>query len=173
VFFGGSVDDLDQARRAAPNLPALRKDFTIDVEQVYESRAIGADAILLIVAALPDAGLRRDLHDLGRELGLTVLVEVHDQFELDLALALDAQVVGVNARDLATFDEDLEVAARLAARIPPDLVAVAESAIRAPTDADRMGEAGFDAVLVGEALVRAPDPARLVATLAATPRVAR
>jgi indole-3-glycerol phosphate synthase len=173
VFFGGSVDDLDKARRAAPSTPVLRKDFTIDADQVYETRAIGADAILLIVAAVPDPGLRRDLHDLARDLGLGVLVEAHDDAELDAALDLGARAVGVNARDLATFAEDLAVAERLAARIPADVVAVAESAIRAPADAARMGAAGYDAVLVGEALVRAADPAALVATLAATPRVAR
>ncbi len=170
AFFGGTIEDLRAARAAAPVTPALRKDFVIDADQVYESRAVGADAILLIVAALPDPGLRRDLHELAGDLGLAVVVETHDEAELDAALALAPRVVGVNARDLGTFDEDLGVAERLAARIPADVVAVAESAIRAPDDAKRMASAGFDAVLVGEALARAADPATLVAQLAAVPR---
>lgn len=173
VFFGGSVDDLRAARDAAPDTPVLRKDFTIDAEQVYETRAIGADAVLLIVAAVPDDTLLRDLHDLARELGLAALVEAHDEPELDRALELGAGLVGVNARDLATFDENLNSVARLAATIPSDVVAVAESAIRAPADAVQMAAAGFDAVLVGEALVRADDPAGLVAAFAAPARTGR
>jgi indole-3-glycerol phosphate synthase len=169
-FFGGTIEDLRAARAAAPATPALRKDFVIDADQVYESRAVGADAILLIVAAVPDPGVRRDLHELAGELGLAVLVETHDAAELEAALALGPGVVGVNARDLGTFDEDLGGAERLAARIPPDVVAVAESAIRAPDDAKRMAAAGFDAVLVGEALARAADARALVAQLAAVPR---
>jgi indole-3-glycerol phosphate synthase len=173
VFFGGTVADLQQARDAAPMTPALRKDFVIDVDQVYETRAIGADAVLLIVAALPDHGLLRELHELAGALGLAVLVETHDGGELDVALALGAGIVGVNARDLGTFDEDLDGAETLAARVPPDVVAVAESAIRSPDDAKRMAAAGFDAVLVGEALVRAPDPRHLVSQLADLPRRTR
>jgi indole-3-glycerol phosphate synthase len=173
VFFGGSVDDLRVARVAAPDTPVLRKDFTIDAEQVYETRAIGADAILLIVAAVPDDSVLRDLHDLAADLGLAALVEAHDEPELERALGLGARIVGVNARDLATFDENLAGVARLAATIPPDVVAVAESAIRAPADAARMAAAGFDAVLVGEALVRTDDPSRLVAELATPARVGR
>jgi indole-3-glycerol phosphate synthase len=151
----------------------LRKDFTIDTDQVYETLAIGADAILLIVAAVPDDALLRDLHDLAGELGLAALVEAHDEPELERALDLGAQIVGVNARNLATFDEDLAGAARLAVAIPPDVIAVAESAIRVPADAARMAAVGFDAVLVGEALVRAEDPARLVAAFAAPARIGR
>jgi indole-3-glycerol phosphate synthase len=173
LFFGGSVDDLREARVAASDTPALRKDFTIDVDQLYESRAIGADAVLLIVAAVPDRGALRELYELSGALSLGALVEVHSEAELDVALDLDARVIGVNARDLGTFAEDLSVAEGLAARIPRDVVAVAESAIRAGTDAQRMADAGFDAVLVGEALVRADDPAGLVAQLAATPRTLR
>jgi indole-3-glycerol phosphate synthase len=173
VFFGGSVDDLGQARDAAPDIPVLRKDFTIDADQVYETRAIGADAILLIVAAVPDDALLRDLHDLAGELGLAALVEAHDEPELERALDLGAQIVGVNARNLATFDEDLAGVARLAAAIPPDVIAVAESAIRVPADAAQMAAVGFDAVLVGEALVRAEHPARLVAAFAAPARTGR
>jgi indole-3-glycerol phosphate synthase len=163
-YFGGSVADLQEAR-GATDLPALRKDFTIDEVQVYEARAIGADAILLIAAALPDDSLLADLHALAVELGMAVLVEAHDAHEIYRALAIGARIVGVNSRDLATFDEDLGVAESLAAMLPPDVVGVAESAIRAPADAARMGAAGFDAVLVGEALVRADDPATLVRDL--------
>jgi len=173
VFFGGSIDDLRAARDAAPAIPVLRKDFTIDAEQVYETRAIGADAMLLIVAAVPDDAVLRDLHDLAGDLGLAALVEAHDEPELERALALGARIVGVNARDLATFDENLAGVARLAATIPPEVVAVAESAIRAPADAAQMAAAGFDAVLVGEALVRTGDPAGLVAEFAAPTRVGR
>ena len=161
-YFGGSVADLQVARQAA-SLPVLRKDFTIDEIQVYEARAIGADAILLIVAALPDDALLADLHSLATDLGLGVLVEAHDAREIDRALDAGAGVVGVNSRDLATFTEDLGVAESLAGRLPPDVIAVAESAVRTPADAERMGGAGFDAVLAGEALVRAADPAAVVA----------
>jgi indole-3-glycerol phosphate synthase len=167
-FFGGSVDDLRTARDATA-LPALRKDFTIDEIQVLEARAIGADALLLIASALPDDALLAELRGYAADVGLAALVEVHDEAELDRALAAGAEVVGVNCRDLATFGEDLGVAERLAQRIPADVIAIAESAIRAPVDAERMGAAGFDAVLVGEALVRAADPTALVRGLASVP----
>jgi indole-3-glycerol phosphate synthase len=167
-YFGGGVDDLNAAR-AATALPVLRKDFTIDEVQVYESRAIGADAILLIAAAITDDALLADLHALARGLGLAVLVEVHDAPEIDRALAAGAEIVGVNNRDLGTFAEDLGVGESLGARIPAPVVAVAESAVRTPEDAARLGAVGFDAVLVGEALVRAVDPTRLVRDLGAAP----
>ena len=165
-YFGGSVTDLQDARDACA-IPVLRKDFTIDEVQVYEARAIGADAILLIAAALPDDAVLADLHALGSELGMGVLVETHDERELDRALAAGARVVGVNSRDLTTFAEDLGVGERLASLLPPDVIAVAESAVRSAADAARMAGAGFDAVLVGEALVRAEDPSALVRDLAA------
>ena len=171
-YFGGTLDDL-RAAHAATALPAIRKDFTIDPLQLHEARGAGADAVLLIVAALPDAGLLRALHELAGELGLTALVEAHDETELDRALAIGAHVVGVNARDLGTFSEDLSASERLAKRVPAEVVAVAESAIRSVADARRMADAGYDAVLVGEALVRAPDPAALVHGLAAVPRTPR
>jgi indole-3-glycerol phosphate synthase len=171
-YFGGSVDDL-VAARAACELPVLRKDFTIDEVQVYETRAIGADAILLIVAALPDDALLRDLHDLATDLGLAVLVETHDDAELERALALGARIVGVSARNLGTFAEDLGVGERLAARVPTDVVAIAESAIRSVDDATRMAAAGFDAVLVGEMLVKAPDPTVAARGLAGVVRISR
>jgi indole-3-glycerol phosphate synthase len=167
-YFGGSVDDLQRAR-AAVEVPVLRKDFTIDETQVYETRAIGGDAVLLIAAALPDDALLASLRALAHETGLAALVEVHDDVELDRALTAGATVVGVNARDLGTFGEDLGVSERLSARIPADVVAVAESAIRTPHDAGRMADAGFDAVLVGEALVRSDDPAALVAAMSRHP----
>jgi indole-3-glycerol phosphate synthase len=160
-YFGGSVADL-QAARAAVDVPVLRKDFTIDAVQVYETRGIGADAALLIVAAIPDDALLRDLHGLATELGLGVLVEAHDGAELDRALALEPSMVGINARDLGDFREDLGVGEQLVAALPRSTLAVAESAIRSVDDARRMADAGFDAVLVGEALVRADDPAALV-----------
>lgn len=168
AYFGGAVADL-QAARAATALPALRKDFTIDEIQVYEARAIGADAILLIVAAIPDDALLADLHGLATDLGLAVLVEAHDAGEIERAVATGATVVGVNSRDLATFAEDLGVGETLASLLPPELIAVAESAIRSPADARRMGAAGFDAVLVGEALVRSADPTALARELASVP----
>jgi indole-3-glycerol phosphate synthase len=171
-WFGGTVDDL-LAARAACDLPVLRKDFTIDEVQVYETRAIGADAILLIVAALPDDALLRDLHELAIGLGLAVLVETHDDAELERALAVGAGIVGVNARNLGTFAEDLGVGERLAARVPADVLAVAESAIRSTADATRMAVAGFDAVLVGEMRVRATDPRTAVRDLAGVARTPR
>jgi|SRR4051812_21292975 indole-3-glycerol phosphate synthase len=170
-YFGGSVADL-QAAREACEIPVLRKDFIIDAVQVYEARAIGADAILLILAALSDDAFVTELAELATGLGLGVLVEAHDAAELDRAVALGMGIVGVNARDLGTFTEDLEGAAALAAQLPPATIAVAESAIRTPEDAARMAGAGFDALLVGEALVRAPDP-RALATSLVAPTVVR
>jgi indole-3-glycerol phosphate synthase len=165
-YFDGSLGDL-AAARAAVDLPVLRKDFTLDPLQVVEARAAGADAVLLITAALPDDALLADLATAAAELGLAALVEVDDEAGLERALAAGAAIVGVTNRDLRTFGEDLSIAERLAARIPTGVVSVAESAIRSPADATRMAEAGFDAVLVGEALVKAPDPEAAVAALAA------
>lgn len=165
-YFGGMVADL-QAARDATMLPCLRKDFTIDEVQIYEARAIGADAILLIVAALHDDAVLADLHALALELGLGVLVEAHDAHEVDRALGAGARIVGINSRDLATFTEDLGVATGLSALVPPEVIAVAESAIRSADDARRVAAAGFDAILVGEALVRSDDPTALVRDLTA------
>jgi indole-3-glycerol phosphate synthase len=172
-YFGGSVGDLQAARDAAGATPVLRKDFTIDPDQVYETRGIGADAMLLIMAAIPDDEVLRDLHTLARELDLDVLVETHDEAELERALNLGATCVGVNARSLETFAEDLGVSERLVARIPNEVIAVAESAIREVEDARRVADAGFDAVLVGEALVRSPDPTALVRDLSSVPAAGR
>ncbi len=146
-YFGGSLDDL-RAARSAVGVPLLRKDFTLDAVQLYEARAAGADAVLLIVRALGDARLR-ELLGLAAELGLAVLVEAHDDEEIDRALEAGARIVGVNARDLATFTVDLDRSLRLIERLPAEVVAVAESGIRSADDAAAAGAAGADAVLVG------------------------
>jgi len=159
--FGGSLADLE-AVRAAVGVPVLRKDFLSTEYQVLEARAAGADLVLLIVAALDDPTLGR-LHRLATDLGMAVLVEAHDASEIDRALAIDARVVGVNARDLRTFELDRDLFGRVADRIPDGVVRVAESAVRTPDDVARYRDAGADVVLVGEALVTG-DP---VATLAA------
>jgi len=154
--FGGSLDDL-RAVRAAVQLPLLRKDFIVEPYQVLEARAAGADLVLLIVAALDDDTLRR-LHDLARELGMTVLVEVHDEAETQRAVDLGAELVGVNARNLKTLQIDQDVFGRLAPLVPGDRVKVAESGIFGPIDVRRYVAEGADAVLVGEALVKDGDP---------------
>ena len=164
-WFGGSAADLAAAREAT-DLPVLRKDFIVDAAQVDETRALGADAVLLIAEALPGA-LLADLHARATDLGLAVLVEVRDGAEIERALDAGARIVGVNSRDLRTFAEDLSTAERLAACMPPDVSCVAESAVRSVSDAVRMARAGFDAVLVGEALVRSEDPESLVRALGA------
>jgi indole-3-glycerol phosphate synthase len=151
-FFGGSAADLGQARKAA-SIPILRKDFIIDEAQIHEARVLGADTFLLIVAALSDPRLAA-LLACGRALGMEPLVEVHDEPELARAAAAGARVVGVNNRNLRTIAVDHAVAERQRPGIPVDVISVAESGIRSPADAQRMAQAGFDAVLVGEALVR-------------------
>ena len=170
-FFGGSLDDLREAR-ATVALPVLRKDFILDPVQVWQARAAGADAVLLIVRILDDAELV-DLHRLAGELGLGVLVEVHSAEELDRALAAGAEVIGVNNRDLATFRTDLSVVLDLAGRVPADRTLVAESGIRTPEDVDRLGAVGVHAILVGESLMRAPDVGAAAAAIARRPREAR
>lgn len=155
-FFQGSLDHLRQARDAT-SLPALRKDFIIDEYQVHESRAAGADAVLLIVAALEPPQLEGFIA-LAAELGLAALVEVHDQGELSVALDAGAQVVGVNNRDLTTFEVDLGVTERLAAMVPEDRLVVGESGIGSRADVERLARAGVNAVLVGTALMRAHSP---------------
>lgn len=163
-WFDGSLDDLRQAREAS-GLPVLRKDFTIDPVQVFEARAAGADAVLLIVSALPDDDELRELRLVAEHLGMAALVECDGPAGIERALASGATLVGVTNRDLRTFGEDLSVAERLAAALPASVTRVAESAIRGPDDARRMAAAGFHAVLVGEALVRAADPAGAVREL--------
>jgi len=167
-FFGGSIADL-QAARAACSLPVLRKDFTVATGDVLDARLMGADAVLLIVAALDDAELAR-LHALSLEIGLDALVEIHDEAELERALAVGAALVGVNQRDLVTFAVDTTRAVRLAPLIPEGVVRVAESGVTGPGDAARLAAAGYHAVLVGESLVTASDPIAAVAALRAAPR---
>jgi indole-3-glycerol phosphate synthase len=159
-FFGGSVADLAAARQAS-GLPVLRKDFTVQEADVADARLMGADAVLLIAAALSDAELAA-CAALAEELALAALVEVHDEEELGRALQAGALLVGVNQRDLRTFEVDHERACAMAAQIPPGVVAVAESGIRDADDARRLADAGYDAVLVGETLMRSADrPAQL------------
>ena len=153
--FGGSLEDLRRARRASP-LPTLRKDFIVDPYQVHESFAAGADAILLIVAALDDL-LLTELHELARELGLAALVEVHDEAELARALEIGAELIGINNRDLTTLEVDVDRTFQLRERIPAGTIVVAESGFSRPEQIGRLEAAGVDAVLIGEALMRAPD----------------
>ena len=155
-FFQGSPDYLRQAR-AACALPVLRKDFMVDLYQVYEARAMGADAILLIVAAL-DHGLMAELEACALELGMDVLVEVHDGAELDAALKLRTPLLGINNRNLRTFDVSLDTTLGLLPRIPADRLVVTESGILAPADVARMRAANVHAYLVGEAFMRADEP---------------
>jgi indole-3-glycerol phosphate synthase len=164
-FFGGSLADL-AAVRAGTRLPVLRKDFLVDPYDVWRARAAGADAVLLIVAALEPARLA-EMTGLARELGMTALVEVHDEDELATALAAGATVVGVNHRDLRTFEIDMDLSARLRTLAPPEVVFVAESGIRGPADVARLQTAGADAILVGETLMRAPDPGQALRELIA------
>ncbi len=154
--FGGSLDDLD-AVRARVTVPVLRKDFMIGDYQITEARAHGADIILLIVAALDDT-LLADLLQQTHELGMTALVEVHDEAEIERALAVGARVVGINARNLKTLDVDRATFARLAPHVPDTCVRVAESGVRGPDDVAEYARHGADAVLVGEALVTGGDP---------------
>lgn len=167
--FAGSLADL--ARVSALGTPTLRKDFLVDPYQVWEARLAGASAVLLIVAALSDEELAV-LSDAAAEAGLDTLVEVHDESELDRALAVGPRIVGVNARDLRTFDLDRDAFARIRPRLPDGVLAVAESGIAGPDDVRRAAAQGADAVLVGETLVTSDDPAEDVAALVAAGRTA-
>ncbi|HLH47630.1 MAG TPA: indole-3-glycerol phosphate synthase TrpC [Acidimicrobiales bacterium] len=171
AFFSGSPQDL-AAARAATDLPVLRKDFTVGPADVCDARLMGADAVLLIAAALSPE-LLAELHVLARRLGLDALVEVHDEAEAEVALAAGATLVGVNQRDLVSFAVDGGRAARVARVLPAGVVTVAESGIATVEDVARLADAGFDAVLVGEALVTAPDRAAAVASLRAATAVRR
>ena len=155
-FFGGSIIDL-QLARAAVSLPVLRKDFTVDVRDVCDARLMGADCVLLIAAALSQSELV-EMHAVADEIGIEVLVEIHDEPELDTALAAGAQVIGVNQRDLVTFQVDHDRALRMAELIPAGVVKIAESGVRGADDARQLHLAGYHAVLVGETLVTSPDP---------------
>jgi indole-3-glycerol phosphate synthase len=171
-FFRGSLADLAEAAavahgRAGP-APVLRKDFVLDPYQIAEARAWGADAVLLIVAALDDTALRELLAN-AASYGLDALVEVHDEPELSRAVAAGATLIGINNRDLRTFAVDLAVTERLAPLAPPGTVLVGESGIFTAADVDRLGRAGVAAVLVGEGLIRAPDRAAAVRALRGAP----
>lgn len=160
--FGGSLADLTEVR-ASVDLPVLRKDFIAEPYQVFESRAADADLVLLIVAALDQTRLG-ELHALILELGMTALVETHSAEEVDRAVDVGAQLVGVNARDLSTFELDTTLFGRLADRIPAGVVRVAESAVAVPADVARYRAAGADVVLIGEALVTTGDPVTTLAS---------
>ena len=162
-FFGGSVEDLQRAR-ASTSLPVIRKDFTVSEFDVVDARLMGADCVLLIAAVLTNDELSR-FFDLAMHIGLDVLVETHDESELDRALNVGANIVGVNQRDLITFEVDHERAERMASLIPPTVVRVAESGVRDAHDARRLRDAGYDAVLVGESIVTAVDPVSAVRDL--------
>ena len=162
-FFGGSVEDLVAAREAS-GLPVLRKDFLLSANDVCDARVAGADAVLLIVSALSSAELR-ELLQLAEEVGLACLVEAHHEEEVETALAAGARVVGINQRDLRDFSVDPHRAARLVKLIPDDVLKVAESGIATGDDAARASDAGYDAVLVGEHLVRSADPAAAIREL--------
>ena len=162
-FFQGKAEYLRQARDAC-DLPVLRKDFIVDPYQIYESRVLGADCILLIVAALDDADMMA-LERLALELRMTVLVEVHDAAELERALQLRTPLLGINNRNLRTFETRLETTLDLLALIPQDKLVVTESGILSSRDVDRMRAAGVDAFLVGEALMRADNPGKALSTM--------
>jgi indole-3-glycerol phosphate synthase len=162
-WFGGSAADL-AAARAAVDLPVLRKDFTVSEADVCDARIMGADAVLLIAAALDDAELA-GFHQLATDVGLDALVEIHDEAELERALAVGATLIGVNQRDLVTFQVDTDRAVRMAPQMPDGVVRVAESGVRDAADAARLAAAGYHAVLVGESLVTSGDPAAAVAAL--------
>ena len=162
-FFQGSVDFLKQAR-ASCQLPVLRKDFMVDAYQIYESRAMGADAVLLIAACLDDAQMK-DFEAIARNLDMAVLVEVHDQAELERALKLQTPLIGVNNRNLKTFEVSLDTTLFLRAQVPADRILVTESGIQTRDDVLRMGAAGVGAFLVGEAFMRASEPGEALASL--------
>jgi len=162
-FFQGHARYLAEAR-AACDLPVLRKDFIIDAWQVWETRALGADALLLIVAALDDARLA-DLAALGEELGLAVLVEVHDEAEMARALAVPGKLVGINNRDLHRFETSLETSLKLAPQVPADRLVISESGIHTPADIARLRAGNIGAFLIGESFMRQPDPGQALEAL--------
>jgi len=162
-FFQGSLAHLEAAR-AAVTIPVLRKDFTIDEAHVVEAAAHGADAILLIAAVLTETEMRR-FRELAAQFGMAALVEVHDESELEPALASGAEIVGVNNRDLRTFEVHLETSLRLAEKIPDSVLKVSESGIHSREDIQRLAAAGFQAFLVGEHLMKSPDPSAALRAL--------
>jgi indole-3-glycerol phosphate synthase len=161
--FGGSVEDLQRAR-AACSLPVIRKDFTVSARDVCDARIMGADCVLLIAAALSPTELKEFL-GIAREIDIDALVEIHDERELEIAVSAGASMIGVNQRDLVTFAVDQDRAVRMGGLIPSECVKVAESGVRGVDDAMSLRRAGYDAVLVGEHLVKAPDPAAALTEL--------
>jgi len=174
-FFLGNLETLRELRFARQSeLPLLRKDFILDEVQLYESRANGADAILLIAAALPDDGHFADLHAISLEFGLTPLVEVHNEAETERSLRLkDIRLIGINNRNLNTFEVSLETTERIRPMIPDEIAVVAESGIFHGSDVERLSQAGVHAILVGEALVTAPDIAAKVRELSGVDVIAK
>ena len=170
-YFGGLLSDLAGVRGLV-EIPVLRKDFVIDEAQVYEARGAGADAILLIVRILDDARLR-SFRTLAEELGMSALVEAHDGAEVDRGLASGASLLGINNRNLRTFETRIDVTLSLATRVPPSVVLVSESGIHTAADVCRVGEKGVDAVLVGESLLRQEDPGAGVTALTGQGRASR
>lgn len=156
TFFDGSLGDLHAVREVS-GLPLLRKDFIIDAYQIYEARAAGADAVLLIVSALPETDLRR-LHAIAVDAGLDVLVEVHEPREVEIALSAGATLIGVNSRNLRTLAVETETSERMIQRIPDMVSAVVESGLRTAEDLVRLGRAGYQGFLIGERLMTSPDP---------------
>lgn len=167
-FFGGSLEDLAEAREAV-KVPVLRKDFILDPIQLYESRISGADALLLIAAVLVQDDLRT-LYEEVLALGMTPLVEVHTEEELEKLLEMNPPIVGINNRNLSTLEVSLDTCRRLRHRIPPEVLVVAESGIEDPTDIELLLEAGVDAFLIGTSLMRCPDPTALLRRLCSVRR---
>lgn len=155
-YFGGSLEDLAVARRTAPSLPLLRKEFIVDEYQIRQARIYGADAILLIAAMIPAEDVRR-FNDMAHSLGLQTLVEIHSEEELD-AVPQDADMVGVNNRDLTSFSTDISNAIRLIDSLPANIIKIAESGIKTPEDLQRLRNVGFDGFLIGESLMSASSP---------------
>ena len=171
MFFDGALEHLTAVRRAV-SLPLLRKDFVVDDYQLFEARACGADAVLLIVAALEQAALVH-LQALAWELGLTALVEVHDEEELARAIDSGARIIGVNNRNLRTLHVDVDASHRLAARIPSGVIAVSESGLQSRDELDRLTAAGYRAFLIGERFMTDPNPARAIGDLIGLPVIGR
>jgi indole-3-glycerol phosphate synthase len=170
-YFGGSIQDL-KAVRAAVEIPVFRKDFIVHPVQLLEAKAAGADGCLLIARILSDRDLR-NLHEEALGMGIAPLVEVHDGEDLERALAAGTRLLGMNNRNLQTFRTSLDVTLALLPRVPPDVTVISESGIRGPEDVDRLGSAGVHGVLVGESLLRAPDPGHALSELVGRARVPR
>jgi len=170
-YFGGRLADLTQVGEVV-EIPVLRKDFLLEEIQIVEARAAGADAVLLIARILDDERLK-GLRERAEDLGMAALVETHDRDEVERALKSGASVLGINNRDLKTFEARIDVTLEMAREVPPSVVLVSESGIRTPTDVERLGQAGVDAILVGEAILREDDPGEAASRLVGQPRTDR